>query len=70
MNRTDINKIMSLLRDNYPKEYKRFKVKGEFITHNLSTTLCKKGFDNYKQLKEACPAGVKLGYFIVELLKD
>ena len=70
MNREDTNRAVSNMRINYPKEYRELvkNIDGKIHPY-LSKKLRESGFETYEQVKEAVPRGVKVGYFIIELLK-
>jgi len=70
MTRYELNKVMTNIRINYPKHYNRLKKKsdGSFLSYIIREKLSLQGFDNYEQIKEMCPVGVKIGFFLISLI--
>jgi len=70
MKRNEINKVTGNLRETLPGKYAGLKRrwKHRFMSTMIKRKLEAKGFTNYEQIKEACPKGVLLAYFIYELI--
>ena len=71
MIRSELNNITTNLRKTYSGEYKTLKkqCKNMILSREIERRLSAKGFDNYEQIREACPREINISYFILELLK-